>query len=87
MQRIIPPPGYDKEAPRPSPDDLLMAKNISLSNFWEHYAVLLEKSDWEKSEIKAKAAYSKAAGYLRQAIEIAEKSIQEDWDALGKGSV
>lgn len=75
MQRIIPPPGYDKEAFGPSQMDIFIARNIGLSNFWEHYAELVAKSDWEKAETKAKAAFAKAAEYLRKAIEYAEKDL------------
>jgi hypothetical protein len=74
QQRIIPPPGYNQEH-KPSEEEILMTRNIGLSNFWEHYADLIAKSDWEKAEAKARAAFSKAAEYLRKAIDFAEKDL------------
>ena len=76
QQRIIPPPGYNQEhKPSPSEEEILMAQNLGLSNWWEHYGDLLARSDWNNAENKAKAAYTKSAKYLRKVIEFAETQL------------
>lgn len=73
--RIISPSGGGP--PMPSGEELLMVQYQGLSQFWERYGLLMEKTDENGKDQIAADAFRRAADYLKKTIDIAENSMKD----------